>query len=80
MIIKKCNKCGAVLNKEDDYYTLDEISFHKGKSKYKKTLWINVQSDNSEQIYESEQSWCKYTDLDFCVDCFKAENLERFLK
>lgn len=68
MNIKKCDGCGKLLTKEDDFFTVDEINFHKGKSK-KTTIRVHFSDENKDNIYNMDESWCSYSDFDFCPKC-----------
>jgi len=79
MNIKKCDGCEKILTKQDDYFTIDEVSFNKGDSK-KNTVRLVLSSVHGDNTYDMTESWCSYTDFHFCPACFDKENLKRFLK
>jgi len=78
MNIKKCNSCGKILTKKDDYFVIDELSFHKGKNS-EKSIRLYISDEKKETAYDMKESWCSYTDLDFCPKCFKKLKLDKIL-
>jgi hypothetical protein len=43
MIIRKCDVCSKILEKKDDYYSVDEVTFNKGDRHYVGNLDIYKQ-------------------------------------
>ena len=80
MNIRKCDGegCGKILTKDDDYFTIDEIQFNKGDHK-KPYVRLTVDKEGKDTAYDMSESWCSYRDLHFCVDCFKKENLYKYI-
>lgn len=33
MLIHKCNGCKKILSQEDEYFSISEVDFHRGKAK-----------------------------------------------
>ena len=79
MNIRKCDGCGCILTKLEDYFSIGDIDFHKGSDDTHTTRVI-FRDEKKETSYDTNESWCSYTDLDFCSECFKKENLEKYLK
>ena len=74
--VRKCDVCGKLLTNKDDYFTLDEVTFNKGK---KNSLGVRlVISKDKSTTYELKESWCDYSDKHFCVEDFKKESIWRF--
>ena len=78
MRIRKCNGCGKILDKNDAFFSLDDITFHRAKGD-KDNVRIYFSDELKEKGYDLEESWCSYTDIDFCPECFNKEGLDRFL-
>jgi len=79
MNIKKCNSCGKVLEpKKDEYYSIDEISFHSPKCALTR-VGRSKECEDASTFYH-EESWLEYMDLDFCPECFDKESIKRYLR
>jgi len=79
MNIKKCDVCGKVMTKQDDYFTLDEVTFNKGEAN-KDTIRLTMTTRDNSKAYDMTESWCDYSDKHFCPECFKKESIARFYK
>jgi len=79
MTLRSCDVCGKILTKEDDYFTLDEVTFHKGDAS-KDTVRVTMQLNDVSKAYDLDESWCDYSDKHFCVECWKKESIARFYK
>ena len=79
MNTKRCDGCHKILTKIDDYFSIGEILFNKGHAG-EKGMRMLINAENVESCYDMKESWCSYTDLDFCPECWKKEKLETYLK
>jgi len=79
MNIKKCNRCGRILTKKDDYFSIGEIEFHKGNSKGK-GVSVHFSNNDRYETYNMSEGWVCYADLDFCPDCWEHEKLSKYVE
>lgn len=77
MTIRKCNSCNKILTQENDYFTIGDIDFHKGKSEM---VRITMSDDDGSKNYDLSESWSDWTDIHFCPECFKKESISRFVE
>ena len=78
MNIKKCDSCNKILTKEIDYFEIDEVTFNKGNNPGD-SIRMYLASEGEEKAYDMKQSWCHYTDIDFCSPCFSKLGLDKIL-
>ena len=78
MNIKKCDECKKVLDpKKDEYYSLDNVSFHRPKDESVRLILDKENKDES--VHKNLESWTNWIELDFCVECFRTTKLEQYL-
>jgi len=75
MVIRKCNTCGKILTKDDDYYSVGEIDFNSGEKHKVVRLHLSKEKGKDTEYYDMTESWCDYCDFDWCPDCIKNVNL-----
>ena len=79
MILRKCDVCDKLLTKQDDYFTLDEVTFNKG-NKDTSTMRLTISDETASKSFDMIESWCDYSDKHFCVECWKKESIASFYK
>lgn len=55
------------------------IDFNKGNAESRNIRLVDS-DDIREDVFELNENWSHYSDLDFCVECFKEESLCKYLK
>ena len=76
MIIKKCNGCKKLLEKEP-YYTIGEIAYTTPKSSYIRMI---LRTDKHSKVKEKrKESWVDYSDLDFCESCWEKHGFKKWV-
>ena len=75
MLIKKCDRCGGLLDNEK-YYESGNIEFNCPD---KKSIRISFDDKDGESGYNNTESWCRYLDLHFCELCWDKENFKNYL-
>lgn len=78
MNIKKCDECKKILD-NIPYYTIEGIQFTLPNSKF---IRFHLEDRDSEYNEENtvKESWLEYSDLDFCEDCWKKLDFDKYLK
>ena len=77
MTIRKCDTCNKILTKDDNYFTVGEINFNKGKCDL---VRLTMSDEKGSKNYDLSESWSDWTDLHFCPECFEKETIRRFVK
>lgn len=78
MVIYKCDECGKILTRQDDYFGIGEIDFYKGKAKNRPVI-VRFPGMKKETLSNNE-NWCDYVNLHFCSPCFKKIGIRKYIK
>ena len=77
MIIKKCNNCKKILEKEP-HYTIGEIQYTIPGASLSRLVIYKGKSSRTKET--RKESWVSYADLDFCVACWEKLKFSGWVK
>ncbi len=70
-----CDECNKKLNKNKDPYYSIEVTREMPKIKF-----YEVKMKGYDNKYEVNESWTTFQSIEFCDECWKKIEFERYLK
>lgn len=77
MIIRRCNRCECLIDRNDPHYSIGDVRYTCPGDHYLRLVKEFGEEQDQESVIES--SWVTYPDLDFCPTCWSALGLKELL-